>query len=109
MSNPHVPNDKKRAKVIAFTCAGFTQEEVARYLNIDIKTLVKYYKQELDEAKYEKIGELSDIAYQLARAGDQKMLEFVLKCRGRWSYYKPPEDDKKSTTDTLIEKLIDRL
>lgn len=109
MSNPHQPTEVTKAKVIGFTCAGFTQEEVAEYLNIDVKTLYKYYRKELDEAKFEKIGEISDVAYALARQGDVKMIEFVLKCRGRWSYHKPPEDDKKSSTDTLLEKLIDKL
>lgn len=108
MSNPHEPTEKTRAKVIGFTCAGFTHEEVSEYLGIDKKTLYKYYQKELDEAKYEKIGEITDKAFQLAREGDTKMIEFVLKCRGRWSYYKPPEE-KPTATETLLEKLLEKL
>lgn len=109
MNISHVPTDELRAKVIAFSCAGFTQDQVADYLDIDKKTLIKYYRYELDKAKLEKIAEISNNAYTMARNGDQKMVEFVLKTQGKWSYYKPPEDDKKSSTDTLLEKLIDKL
>jgi hypothetical protein len=56
----------------------------------------------------EKISEISTNAYSLARNGNEKMIEFVLKTQGKWSYAKP-EEDKKSTTDTLLEKLIDKL
>lgn len=105
----HVPTLETKAKIIGFSCAGFTQEQMAKYLKISVDTLVKYYSDELDQAKMEKISQISSNVYKQAMEGNEKMAEFVLKTQGRWSYAKPPEDDKKSTTDTLLEKLIDKL
>jgi hypothetical protein len=108
MDNSHKPDAEMRAKVIGFSCAGFTHEQIAAYLDIDDKTLRKHYRHELDQAKMEKISAISNNVYKMALEGDQKMSEFVLKCQGKWSYAKP-EEEKKSSTDTLLEKLIDKL
>lgn len=110
MSSPeHVPDEVSRAKVIGFSCAGFNQTQIADYLDIDEKTLRKYYRYEIDKAKMDKTMVLADSLYKDALLGDKDDRQFWLKCQGRWSYAKPPEDDKKSTTDTLLEKLIDKL
>lgn len=107
---PHEPDEEKRAKIIAFACAGYTHSQIANYFDIDEKTLRKYYRYELDQAKMEKIGKLSDSVYKKALEGDDKMLEFVLKCQGRWSYAKPPEDaERDKKVESLMEKLIDKL
>ena len=109
MSRKHVPTEQTKAKVIGFSCAGFSQEQIADYLDIDKNTLQTHYRYELDHAKLERIDTLSGQAYRLAMNGSEKMIEFLLKTQGKHYYAKAPEDDKKSTTDTLIEKLIDRL
>lgn len=108
MSNPHEPDLESRAKVTAFSCAGFTHEQVASYLEIDDKTLRKYYKNELEKSKMEKISAISNNVYKMALEGNEKMAEFVLKCQGRWSYAKSDEDKDKNT-NSLLEKLIDKL
>ena len=105
----HVPTLLSRAKVEAFSCAGFSHEMIANYLRIDDKTLRKHYRSELDESKMDKIAGLSTNAYRMAMEGNEKMLEFVLKTQGKWAAAKPPEDDKPTKTDALLEKLIDKL
>jgi DNA-binding NarL/FixJ family response regulator len=60
----HVPTTESRAKVADFTCAGFTQDDIAQYFGIDDKTLRKHYRDELDKAKLEMIRGLSQNAYR---------------------------------------------
>lgn len=51
MANPpHTPTVESRAQVSALYSYGITQEEIARFLNIDPKTLRLYYRDELDSA-----------------------------------------------------------
>ncbi len=105
----HLPTLETRAKVIGFSCAGFTQTQIADYLDIDDKTLRRHYRDELDKAKMDKTVALSDNLYQDAINGDKASREFWLKCQAKWAYAKPPEDDKKSATEALLEKLIEKL
>lgn len=102
----HVPTEESRAKVADFTCAGFTQDDIAQYFGIDDKTLRKHYRDELDKAKLEMIRGLSQNAYQMALGGSEKMTEFLLRTQGRYTNYKREE---KTTTDTLLETLIEKL
>lgn len=108
MSKEHEPNDVLRGKVIGFSCAGFTQAQIADYIGINDNTLRKHYRYELDHAKMDKTMALSESLYRDALAGDKDDRQFWLKCQARWAYAKP-EEEKKSTTDTLLEKLIDKL
>lgn len=106
----HVPTLESRAKVVGFTCAGYTHDDISKYLGISDETLRKHYRDELDKAKMENIVEISGIAYKRAREGSEKMIEFILRHQGKWAPYKSPEDiekDKKQTS--LMERLMDKL
>lgn len=49
MANPpHSPTEETRAEVRALSGFGITQDDIARYLDIDPKTLRKHYREELD-------------------------------------------------------------
>lgn len=109
MSNPHEPTKISRELVKSLVALGSTQEHIADIMGIDEKTLRKYYREELDHSLSLLLKDVADTAYKMALRGDQKMIEMILKCRARWSAYKPPEEEKKSTTDTLLETLIDKL
>ena len=104
----HEPTIETRAKVVAFSCAGFNQAMIANYLDIDDKTLRRHYRDELDKAKMEKTIILSESLFRDAQNGNEQAREFWLKCQARWAYAKPDED-KKSVTEALLEKLIDKL
>jgi predicted transcriptional regulator len=108
--NEHRPTDKSRGKVVGLRCAGYTYEEIAEYFDISRPTLEKYYKEELREGKLNKIEGVSNKAYELAMAGDTKMIEMILKMQAKWAAAKPPEDDEKDKMQmTLMEKLMDKL
>lgn len=102
----HKPNKESRGKVMAFTCAGYAPIEIARYFGIGENVLTKFYAKELRESKMERISKISDKAYELAEAGKMKMIEYVLTHQGGW---KKPEREIENTTETLIERIIDKL
>lgn len=110
VGNPeHIATLQTRAKVEGFVCAGFSQGQIANYFQIDEKTLRKHYRDELDKSKMDKTMILGNNLYLDAINGNEQAREFWLKCQGRWSYAKPPEDEKASKTEALLEKLIDKL
>ena len=106
----HIPNLESKAKVVGFTCAGFSQEHIANYFDIDLKTLRKHYREELDKSKMDKIMEVSDTAYKRAMDGSDKMITLILTTQARWAAAKNPEDhERDKKMDTLLEKLVDKL
>jgi hypothetical protein len=48
---PHEPTSQTTAEVRALATFGVPQEQIADYLDIDAKTLRKYYRAELDNSK----------------------------------------------------------
>lgn len=104
----HLPTKELKQKVIDLSCNGFSQADISDHLDIDEKTLRKHYKKELHNAKRDKAMALGNNLYLDALNGDKQSREFWLKTQARWSFAKPDED-KKSTTDTLLEKLIEKL
>lgn len=106
-SPPHVPTDETRQKVIDFSCSGFTHDQIAAYLDIDQKTLLKYYRYEATKAKLEKTAKLGGNLYLDALHGDKQAREFWLRTQGRWANARTPDEEK--ITNALLEKLIDKL
>jgi hypothetical protein len=46
----HEPSEKTKAEVSALCTYGVPQDEIARYLGVDSKTLRRWYREELDQA-----------------------------------------------------------
>jgi hypothetical protein len=105
----HVPTDESRLIVKELYAAGIQKLRIAERLGIAEKTLIKHYVLELEDNKENMIAALSKNLYQDALNGSQQAREFWLKCQARWSYAKPPEEDKKSLSDELLARLIDKL
>ena len=106
----HKPTPESKAIVAELYAAGIPQSRIADRFNIDEKTLRKWYRAELDESKDRMIAKLGSNLYQDALNGDKQAREFWLKCQGRWSYAKPPEEkEKDDKRDALLEKLIDKI
>lgn len=64
--NDHIPNDRTRAEVSALYSFGIPQEEIARYIGIDAKTLRKYYREELDSSVTKANAAVGRFLYQNA-------------------------------------------
>jgi hypothetical protein len=107
---PHSPTLAQREICRELYACGITKARIAERFGIDQDTLAKHYVEELDNNMEHMIGKLAKNLYQDALNGDEKSREFWLKCRGRWSYAKPPEDTERDRQQaTLIERLIDKL
>jgi hypothetical protein len=64
---------------------GTPQENIARVLKIDVKTLLKYYREELDTALHKANSKIGGSLFNKAIAGDTAAAIFWLKTRARWS------------------------
>lgn len=67
MANPpHAPTAESRAQVSALYSYGITQEEIARFLSIDPKTLRLHYRDELDSAHIKANAKVGQFLFQNA-------------------------------------------
>lgn len=108
MSRQHMTDEKSREMVRDLVVLGVNQDKIASYLKISIDTLSKYYRYELDHGLHEALAPVAKTAIQLAQQGNLKMIDLVLKYRAGWAKF-AEDETKKSNTDTLLEKLIDKL
>jgi hypothetical protein len=106
----HRPTAKSKAMVEGFILAGFTQSQIASYLDIAINTLKKHYSKELSETYMNKTMALSNAVYRDALKGDKQQREFWLRTRGKWANAKPAEEKERDEKIlTLLEQLAQKL
>jgi hypothetical protein len=85
ISAPHVPTDKLRGEVSALTSFGNTQEAIASHIGIDVDTLVKYYRDEIDNSVLRANAKVAAKLYNKATdEEDLTAMIFWLKTRARW-------------------------
>jgi cell division septum initiation protein DivIVA len=81
----HEPTEITRAEVKALASFGNTQEQICTYLDIDDKTLHKYYRRELDTALIQANAQVAKRLFNKAVAQDDLSAQiFWLKTRARW-------------------------
>ena len=81
----HVPTDKTRAEVSALTSFGITQDEISTYLDIDLKTLRKHYRRELDTGTTRANAAMAKRLFDAGvKDGSVPAMIFWLKTRARW-------------------------
>jgi hypothetical protein len=102
---PHEPNDGNRAIVAELAAYGTTQEKIASYLKICVETLVKHYRDELDNGKTQVIKEVAKGLVAKAKDGDLVATMFYLKTQGRWRE-KDPEIDPTNRALSLAEQIL---
>lgn len=81
---PHEPTDHSRQLVSLHATVGTDQEQIARILGIDAKTLRKYYRDELDLASAKAIAKIGGALFNKALSGDTASMIFYLKTRAGW-------------------------
>lgn len=81
---PHAPTDNDRETVASHALAGTTQATIAEILGIDVKTLRKYYRAELNTAMASANAKIGGLLYAKATNGDTAAMIFWLKTRARW-------------------------
>ena len=103
---PHVPTERSRGEVAALVSFGNTQEEIAAHIGICVDTLAKYYRDELDNSVVRANAKVANRLFRKATEGDDlTAMIFWLKTRAKWR----ETNDTKSVSDSIVEKLIDRL
>ena len=81
---PHAPTDATRQTVQLHTMVGTTQADIARVLDIDEKTLRKYYRDELDLAKAKANATIGGALFNKAKTGDTSAMIFWMKTQAGW-------------------------
>jgi len=78
-------SEKSRIEVKALVSFGNTREQISTYLNIDMKTLAKYYKRELETAAIHANAQVARGLFNKAVMQDDLSAQiFWLKTRARW-------------------------
>jgi hypothetical protein len=80
----HKPTAETREKVSRYTAVGIPQEDIAKVLKIDSKTLRKHYRDELDTAATISNAEIGGALYTKAMKGDTTAMIWWTKTRMRW-------------------------
>lgn len=82
---PHVPTKQSRDTVSAMVSYGITQEEICAVLGgIDIKTLYKYYREEIDTSNAKANAAVAQRLFKKCMADDTSSIIFWLKTRAQW-------------------------
>ena len=81
---PFEPTEHHREVVSNMTACGITQEQVALYLDIDVKTLTKYFRRELDVAAIEANAKVARSLFVKATTGDMTAAIWWTKTRMGW-------------------------
>ena len=81
---PHEPTEATRQTVQLHTMVGTTQADIARVLDIDEKTLRKYYRDELDLAKAKANATIGGALFNQAKSGDTSAMIFWMKTQAGW-------------------------
>ncbi|WHO79688.1 hypothetical protein [Rhizobium leguminosarum] len=83
----------QRRLVLALAALGVPQLEIGRVLEIDPKTLRRYYRRELNVGAVKLEAALIGHLLRLAAGDDDIALRaiiYLLRCRFGWSRYAPP-------------------
>jgi hypothetical protein len=78
------PTDKDRNIVKIAKAAGCKEESIAKMLSIDLKTLKKYYRDDLDHGTDELTRNVAGALYKNAIGGNVTAQIFWLKTRAGW-------------------------
>jgi len=90
MTAEHKPTEEQRAEVQRLSGVGISQLQVAILLDIDVKTLTKHYREDIDIGIAKSDSILAGALYRKAIEGDDLgAMIWLSKVRLRW---KPPEE-----------------
>ena len=103
MRKSHEPTTETRSNVKALASVGTTQEHIAIYLGIDVKTLRKHYRRELDTSLIIANSNVAKSLYKNANDGNVTAQIFWLKTKGGWS------ERKAQLEAELLQLEIDRI
>jgi hypothetical protein len=80
----HIPTEATQEQVKRLSALGCPHEDIATRLKISADTLVKYYKDELDEGRIDANAAIAGTLFSQAKKGNTAAAIFWLKTRARW-------------------------
>ena len=96
-------NDAVRERVRSFASVGVRQDDIARIIGCDPKTLRKYCRDELDRGTAEANAEIAGRLFAIAKAGNVVAQIFWLKTRAHWREGSPnPISDTKAAPSSSV-------
>jgi len=76
------PTEQQRRVVIMLKFAGYTDEDVGKYMSMSVESLQKYFPDEVEIGKMGVVGDLTNRAVFRAQQGNDVLTMFLLKTRG---------------------------
>ena len=104
---PHEPTPEQRQLVQLHATIGTTQEQIARIIGIDAKTLRLHYRDELDLAMAKANATIGGALFNKAKNGDTAAQIFWMKTRARWR--ERHDIDLSSSDGTMTPKVVERV
>ncbi len=80
----HQPDPGQRRQVEALAAYGIPEQDIARVVAIDPKTLRKHYREELDLGQTKANAQVAGFLFNSARNGNVTAQIFWLKTRAQW-------------------------
>ncbi len=99
----HEPSEKTRAEVAALAGVGTCQADISLYLDIDEKTLRKYYRRELDTSTIKLNAAVAKSLYSSAIGGNMSAAIFWLKTRAKWRETDEKETEEQQPLNVVFE------
>ena len=99
-------NDAVRERVRSFASVGVRQDDIARIIGCDPKTLRKYCRVELNRGMAEANAEIAGHLFATAKAGNVVAQIFWLKTRARWREREVPENPTPGTDARLTSHVV---
>jgi len=101
----HVPTKITRDTVMMHAMVGTPQEDIARVLDIDAKTLRLHYRDELDLALAKANATIGGSLFNKAKGGDTTAMIFWMKTRAKWK--ETQEIEHTSPDGSMSPKALD--
>tara|TARA_B110000503_G_C7077176_1_gene383460 strand:+ start:125 stop:544 length:420 start_codon:yes stop_codon:yes gene_type:complete len=99
----HKRTDEEAAAVSMMAAVGISQENIAKVIGIDVKTMTKYYREEIDTAWIKANAKVGGAMYNKAIGGDVQAQKYWMGCRAGW---KETNQIEHSGNINMIERII---
>ncbi len=89
----HKPTEENRRLVKMLAAVGARVDDIGTKLGISHDTVLKYYRQELEEGRIDANAQVAQTLFQQAKSGNTAAMIFWMKTRAGW---------KEKTTHELV-------
>lgn len=80
----HKPNDITTGQVKALASCGIRMDDIAKYIGVSKKTLLKHYESVIHTSKIERNAFVGSTLFQKVKDGNMTAILFWLKCQAGW-------------------------